>query len=216
MGNPLDNGENDMSGSAIRHFQWWGIRGRKVRVESCLVLDIFEWKREGLLEAGSRYPLLYRVGNPAPENTSELRVILRELDLSRHFVDLEYSRRRSGTRQRLRYRVPLTSTEPNFGGERWWFLCPLVREGKACARRVAKLYLPPQKLYFGCRQCYCLNYRSSQESHCYDRLVAIYAEQAGKPLAELRPYLREPAFRAALRTLANWLQLERLFRHNLK
>ena len=46
------------------------------------------------------------------------------------------------------YRVRLTSTRPNFGGLRWWFVCPLVR------RRVAKLYLPPGQIYFGSREAY--------------------------------------------------------------
>lgn len=31
-------------------------------------------------------------------------------------------------------------------------------------RRVGKVYLPPGGKYFGCRHCYQLSYRSSQES----------------------------------------------------
>ena len=33
--------------------------------------------------------------------------------------------------------VRLVSTRPNYGGHRWWFVCPLM------GRRAAKLYLPP-------------------------------------------------------------------------
>ena len=41
------------------------------------------------------------------------------------------------------YRVRLVTTEPTYGGRRWWFLCPLARQDGGPPRRVAKLYLPP-------------------------------------------------------------------------
>ena len=58
--------------------------------------------------------------------------------------------------------VPLDTTPCHFGGERFWFICPLTTNGSACRRRVAKLYLPPGAKYFGCRHCYDLSYRSKQ------------------------------------------------------
>jgi hypothetical protein len=62
------------------------------------------------------------------------------------------------------YRINLTTSCPNFGGSRWWFLCPLVVAGRACSRRVRKLYLPPGGRHFGCRHCYSLTYESCQTS----------------------------------------------------
>ena len=41
---------------------------------------------------------------------------------------------------------------------------PLTVNGRDCNRRVAKLYLPPSCRYYGCRHCYDLTYKSSQES----------------------------------------------------
>ena len=61
----------------------------------------------------------------------------------------------------IKERIPLTKTSPNFGGERFWFLCP------DCNRRVRKLYRPENKLYFRCRICYDLMYQS-HESNVYD------------------------------------------------
>jgi hypothetical protein len=54
----------------------------------------------------------------------------------------------------LDYRVGLVTTPCNFGGSRYWFLCPLVASGQPCGRRVGKLYLPPGAKYFGCRNCW--------------------------------------------------------------
>jgi hypothetical protein len=60
------------------------------------------------------------------------------------------------------YSVRLVTTPCHMGGLRWWFVCPLVKNGVACGRRVRKLYLSGR--YFGCRHCHGLTYRSRQES----------------------------------------------------
>jgi hypothetical protein len=62
------------------------------------------------------------------------------------------------------YRVPLVTTPCHLGGVRWWFICPLTRNGAYCGRRVGKLFLPPGGRYYGCRHCYDLSYESRNES----------------------------------------------------
>jgi hypothetical protein len=69
----------------------------------------------------------------------------------------------------LDYKARLVWTPCNFGGRRWWFVCPLVVNGRACNRRVGVLYLGGGK-YFGCRPCHDLTYESSRESHKFDRM----------------------------------------------
>jgi hypothetical protein len=54
-------------------------------------------------------------------------------------------------------RVQLTSTQPTFGGRRWWFLCPRT------ARRTTKLFLPNGGSHFWSRQAYGLGYRCQRE-----------------------------------------------------
>ncbi len=68
--------------------------------------------------------------------------------------------------------IPLVATRTPFGGRRWWLKCPLSVNGTPCHRRAAKLYLPPGEWYFGCRKCHGLSYRSSQEAHGMERLLA--------------------------------------------
>ena len=77
--------------------------------------------------------------------------------------------------------VSLTRTYPHFGGVRWWFTCPLIRDGMACNRRVAKLYLPSGTEYFGCRHCHSLTYTSCQDSHRFDALHEILGREVGIP-----------------------------------
>ena len=62
----------------------------------------------------------------------------------------------------LDYSVELVTTLCHLGGKRWWFICPLTRNGIPCGHRVRKLY--QRGRYFGCRHCHDLTYRSTQES----------------------------------------------------
>lgn len=80
-----------------------------------------------------------------------------------------------------RHLIPVTTTRPYLGGRRFWFLCPMVRNGKQCARRVARLYLPRGQQAFGCRHCHNLTYRSARE---HDHRVYLLARDlAGLDLA---------------------------------
>jgi hypothetical protein len=78
----------------------------------------------------------------------------------------------SNERETVDLEILLRNTRPNFGGLRWWFLCPLFDKGVPCNRRVRKLYRPRSVWYFGCRTCQDLTYRSVQEhDKRVDRLV---------------------------------------------
>jgi len=71
--------------------------------------------------------------------------------------------------ERLSYEVKLETTRCHFGGIRWWFICPLSRDGIPCGRRVGVLYVVGK--YAGCRHCYNLTYKSCQDSHKFDRVA---------------------------------------------
>ena len=68
----------------------------------------------------------------------------------------------SGEKKDFNYVIPLVSTPCNYGGVRWWFICPLVINGWVCNRRCRIVYMPPSAEYFGCRECYQLTYESRQ------------------------------------------------------
>jgi hypothetical protein len=85
------------------------------------------------------------------------------------------------------YPVTLISTAQPHGGLRYWFKCPL----QGCGRMTAKLYLPNGALYFGCRKCYNLTYKSSNESHKYDSLFRHIAIERGVSMAKAKKILTE-------------------------
>lgn len=87
------------------------------------------------------------------------------------------------------YWIDLETTPCNFGGERWWFRCPLVRSGVPCKRRCFKLYCPPGGDYYGCRECYDLSYRSAQEAHKFDSLYQRIAADMGTSMKAVKKAL---------------------------
>ena len=105
----------------------------------------------------------------------------------------------SGEKTDLDYQVQLVTTPCNFGGKRYWFICPLVVNWQACNRRVSKLYLPPGARYFGCRTCHNLTYRSCKEHDKRvdalmkdpDRLIALFKEKDfSSSLLAVKTYLK--------------------------
>jgi len=74
-------------------------------------------------------------------------------------IRLHYSTTNRTTRKTNQYRyfVYLDTTPCNYGGKRWWFICP------ECHRRCRILYKPSDEIYFACRICHNLTYESQQE-----------------------------------------------------
>jgi|SRR5215469_2781078 len=104
-----------------------------------------------------------------------------------------------GHKEPMWERIVLTSTRPNFGGLRWWFVCPLLDKDVQCGRRVSKLYMPPGTFYFGCRACFYLTYLSAQtHDKRLDRLMknpvalveAIESKNPHERLRGLRAYAK--------------------------
>jgi hypothetical protein len=151
---------------------------RKTTVEECLSIDANLCKRKGVLIAGvhltCRWEWTYRDGTK-----SSIGVEVNTLDMGQPWMGLTYTRKGEGELQNEDYRLRLTTTRPLFGGLRWWFICPLVVNDRACGGRVAKLYLPSRCRFFGCRHCYDLTYTSCQESHKNEALYRYMARELG-------------------------------------
>lgn len=73
------------------------------------------------------------------------------------YMRLRYSQTdHEGNKKDFDYKVELVTTSCKFGGERFWFTCPLTVNDKVCGRRVGVLFKAGD--YFGCRHCYNLVY----------------------------------------------------------
>jgi hypothetical protein len=158
----------------------WTYHGKKRTVEECWVIDISGVARViDLSKPGSTsYPLRPTMPTTG-KRMSPIRCTPKLGADGTPLLRFSYAvGGRWGFEQRVEEVVRLQTTQPNFGGVRWWFSCPRMVKGKECGRRVGKLYRPPGGRRFACRRCLDLTYESCQKSHRYDGLFAMVAGEA--------------------------------------
>jgi hypothetical protein len=165
-------------------YHWWR-SGKKTVVADCKSLDSNRWMREGILKAGVWHSgrWIWFIDETRTEEASSIGYEVNTMG-ELPWMRLTYTITR--TKDALDYRIRLVTTCPRFGGLRWWFICPLVRDGRACGRRVGKLYLPPGGRCYGCRHCYDLTYTSCQESRKYDSMFRWLARDTGYDFATVK------------------------------
>lgn len=146
---------------------WADAVGRKDAVDYSRVLSIKMLKEHGFLDFNKVGFVEWR--NVAGEVVCSVEVeTLLSADVDK--TPIAVLRRGVLSARGVQQRVKLTTSGCNYGGFRYYFECPVVKDGVYCGNRASKLYLPVGQLYFGCRSCYDLTYESCQTSHKYDRL----------------------------------------------
>lgn len=146
---------------------------KKRIVEDCCILSISDLKRWGWLPALDSNPI--RAGGRITWRNKETGTVRQSFGLRLEtfnttsageagVMSLDYV---SCVGAEHSWNIRLTTTPCNYGGIRYWFICPCWRggsNGKFCNRRVRKLYLPPSACEFGCRHCHNLSYASRNVS----------------------------------------------------
>ena len=88
-----------------------------------------------------------------------------------------YTRGSGDDAEHVRQTVNLCYTVPNFGGKRWWMICPFR------SIRVGKLYLPPGGDKFASRNAWRLGYQSQRDAPCdkaFERLFRLQKKLGGE------------------------------------
>ena len=150
-------------------------------MEDCLVLDMNKLVRDGVVIEGQKAGTLLWKSIYTGEEKACIRYDLELIEPCnlRFYLMYTITAGRNEGEFAVKETIQFTTTRPNFGGKRWWFICPLIVNEFACGRRIGKLYLPPGEKYFGCRSCHDLTYESCRESHKYDRIYRLIASDTG-------------------------------------
>jgi hypothetical protein len=141
-------------------------RGRKkwserLTTDDCFAINIVDLNRAGVFEGETIKSCTYRTF--CPTVGISLVVEIGNHGDGQSAIELRYANRFVDDQPRLiTIPVSLTRTSCRLGGVRRWFLCPSFRSGSPCRRRVGKLYLPPGRWNFACRDCWNLTYVSAQ------------------------------------------------------
>lgn len=134
---------------------------RKATVEECRRLDIADLTRlQPAHFCGTNATDTLRWTDPdTGEVLASIGYEINTKDRQSPWIRLFYSISHGDEEKEfINYLVQLDTTNPNYGGVRWWFLCPDVD----CGRRVRVLHLPIGEKYFVCRLCHDLTYQSCQ------------------------------------------------------
>jgi hypothetical protein len=136
---------------------------KKNAAEDCRSVSVFFLKKHGYFRGYQSGLMTWK--NSFGEQTASIGVAVSTLP-GDDYARFQYTStdRHSGEKTEYDYKVSVTTTPCNFGGLRYWFVCPLYTNGIYCGRRVGTLYLAPGGKYFGCRHCYNLSYESRNES----------------------------------------------------
>ena len=137
---------------------------KKDTVEDCRSVSISFLRKHGYFDEPCCMSGTISWKNSCGEETSSIGIVVSTLD-GENNIRFHYTttKRDTGEKTKYDYKVQLTTTPCNFGGVRYWFICPLSKNGVYCGRRVAKLYCVPGANYYGCRHCYNLSYESRNE-----------------------------------------------------
>jgi len=173
-----------------RYFYW----DKKTTVEEATQLSIFKLKEFGLLRGCCASTLTWTHRPSGHKNSIGITVDIEEAE---PYVKVNYAvtDRNTDEKTDYDYKISLTTTPCHFGGVRYWFICPLSRNGVSCGRRTGTLYLASGGNYFGCRHCYNLSYESRNESRLGRFGNIGYTIVADRKIEELRKQIKRWTWR---------------------
>jgi hypothetical protein len=118
-------------------------------------IDIAWMIRTGRASPGTHISgsLTWSFGN---EPAGSIRYVADMIDPAASELRLSFTRGEDGDRESVRQVIRLTFTEPNYGGRRWWMICPYR------GHRVGKLYMPNGGDRFASLKAWRLGYNSQR------------------------------------------------------
>jgi len=135
-----------------------GRQGGRATVESALRLDIDAMIRARVIQPGAHVGGEMKFQFYDDELGVQFEALAR--DPWNSWIRLRYaiSDYWTGEQHQIDDKIYLAASQPRFGGQRWWFVCPNEN------RRVRKLYLPLGGRRFRSRHAYRLSYASQREA----------------------------------------------------
>ena len=178
----------------------WDDCERSMTVEECFCLNINLLAKDGFLKIGQRDSGIIVWMNQITGmelGSCEVQADITNIDDS--WISFTY---KTITRKQISQGIYLIATTPNYGGLRWWFLCPY------CEKKAVKLYLAKEP-YFKCRTCCDLTYyscRNSRSSFDFGKLLTrSISLKHGIPLNMTRRLWRERLLKVGRRMAPNYL-----------
>jgi len=145
----------------------WNSKGKR-EAESLLKISTSFLKKHGYFHGWLSGMMTWTSGWDERKNSVGI-----EISTADNYLRITYTQTSRDTDEKkdFDYKIPLTTTPCRYGGKRYWFNCPMSRNGQYCGRRVGVLYKNGD--YFACRHCYNLTYSSQNRGGRYKGFVSI-------------------------------------------
>jgi hypothetical protein len=178
-----------------------GVWNKKNRVDEVRSIDILDLQRKEVFSKGSSWSWTSSWSRNSEVIASiSYRVETGENGPSGLRFMYTITENDTGEKKDYNYVIPVVATPCNYGGERWWYVCPLVVNGRSCRRRCRIVYMPPGAEYFGCRECHRLTYESRQRQR--EKFYEGFE----------KPYKAAEALQEELSRARSWKKKEKLWR----
>lgn len=138
---------------SLWRFSMSSLRKHGVIQEECICSGVWQW----LINGEKRSSIGYFV----------------DTSCESPYIKVNHTNKRTG--EERDYKIRLCHTTPNYGGKRWWFICP----AQGCGKRVGVLFLAS---ILACRHCYNMAYSSQNEAEHYrilNKAQAIHRSLGG-------------------------------------
>lgn len=133
----------------------------KTIVEDCRKVETWWLKKYQYLNGFKWGGIEWTNGYSGVKNSINIQVDTNDLYIRFMYTKTDYY---TDEKTDMDYRFNLTTTQCNYGGVRYWFICGLYSDGRYCGRRVGVLYKPPNGKWFGCHHCWDLSYDERQKN----------------------------------------------------
>ncbi|MGA3150526.1 MAG: hypothetical protein ABSD10_02870 [Candidatus Saccharimonadales bacterium] len=167
----------------------------KTEADNLLSIDLSYIKQQGYLKGIMSGTLSWTSGFSDSKSSVSFTANIFD-DFPYFSLSYQQTDRWSGEKKSFNYKVRLESTPCNLGGERWWFICPLVINGRSCERRVRKLYKDGD--HFGCRHCYDLTYESRNKNRSYKWSGLFKVLETEQKIEELQASIKRRTYAGRL------------------
>jgi hypothetical protein len=143
----------------------------KTIAEQSNALSVFWLKKHGYLNKDYSFQNGGISWSYGGEDKSSIRFRINRDDwgtpYERAYINLIYTHTDYWTKEKtdMDFRVELVTTPCHYGGVRYWYTCPLTKNGVYCGRRVGVLYCIGK--WFGCRHCGEIAYQAQMEGGRY-------------------------------------------------
>lgn len=155
---------------------------KKIETDDLLSIDVYWLNKHGYFQGSKGGGIDWSTNNGFETKTNSIGIYCFVDDGNRYLRLQYYDKKQTPTA--YDYLVKLTRTPCNYGGYRWWFICPLSH----CGRRVGALYKAGGM--FGCRHCYDLTYSSKNLNRRSAEYGTICAIKAAKAAYKLEPEIK--------------------------